>query len=45
MFIGGKTQYHKNVKFSTIVAKFLIEYFLGFDNLILTSNGKAKSEE
>ena len=34
-----KTQYHKNGKFSTTIAKFLTEFSLEFEKLTLILNG------
>lgn len=39
-----KTQYHKNGKFSTTIAKFLTEFSLEFEKLTLILNGKAKNK-
>ena len=38
-----KTQYHKNGKFSTTIAKFLTQ-FLEFEKLTFILNGKAKNK-
>ena len=42
--IKKKTQYHKNGKFSTTIAKFLTEFSVEFEKLTLILNGKAKNK-